>query len=140
MKTQMNIKTNTQTNIQVVETYFSSLAKGDLNTLGALFAEDVIWNQPGHGSLSGIHQGKSAVFALFGKFMEISEGSFRIDAVNSVMSNGNLVSATLNFSAQKKSGAKISMNGVDLMKIENGKIKEVHLFSQDQSAEDEFWG
>ncbi len=136
----MKTQNNTQANIQVVETYFSSLAQGDLNTLGSLFAEDVIWHQPGKGSLSGVHKGKQAVFALFGKFMEISEGNFRINAVSSIMANGDMVSATLNFSAHKKSGAKIAMNGVDLMRIENGKIKEVYLFSQDQAAEDAFWG
>jgi hypothetical protein len=82
----------------------------------------------------------AAVFALFGKFMEISEGSFKIDGVDSIMENGALVSASLKFSAAKKSGAKIAMSGVDLMKVENGKIKEVHLFSGDQDAEDAFWG
>jgi len=55
------------------------------------------------------------------------------------MANANLVSATLNFFAQKKSGAKIAMDGVDLMRVENGKIQEVYLFSQDQAAEDSFW-
>lgn len=134
------MKNITQENTQVVEKYFSSLAKGDLNTLGSLFSDDVVWNQPGQGVLSGIHRGKQAVFALFGKFMEISEGSFRIENVSSIMANGDMVSATLNFSASKKNGAKIAMNGVDLMRVENGKINEVYLFSQDQVAEDEFWG
>lgn len=32
-----------------------------------------------------------------------------------------------------------SMDGVDVMKFENGKIKEVFLFSADQTAEDAFW-
>jgi hypothetical protein len=31
------------------------------------------------------------------------------------------------------------MDGVDVMKFENGKIKEVFLFSADQTAEDAFW-
>lgn len=136
----MKTQNQTQSNTEVVETYFSSLAKGDLNVLGSLFADDVIWHQPGQGSLSGVHKGKQAVFVLFGKFMEISEGSFRISAVDSIMANGDLVSATLSFSAHKKNGAKIAMNGVDVMKVAGGKIKEVYLFSQDQAAEDAFWG
>ncbi|MBX3034907.1 MAG: nuclear transport factor 2 family protein [Bdellovibrionaceae bacterium] len=136
----MKTQDETQANIQVVKTYFDSLAKGDLNTLGSLFADDVLWHQPGNGSLSGTHKGKQDVFSLFGKFMEASEGSFRINSVDSIMANGDLVSATLTFSAQKKSGANMSMSGVDVMRIENGKIKEVYLFSGDQKAEDQFWG
>jgi uncharacterized protein len=127
-------------NTQTVEQYFHSLAAGNFELLGSLLADDIVWHQPGRGSLSGTHTGKAAVFSLFGKFMEISEGSFKIDGVSSVMENGALVTATVEFSAAKKNGAKIAMGGVDLMKVENGKIKEVHLFSGDQAAEDAFWG
>lgn len=34
----------------------------------------------------------------------------------------------------------IAMAGVDLLKIQNGQIKEVWLFSEDQEAENVFWG
>lgn len=125
---------------QVINTYFQSLANGDLQTLGSLLAEDIVWHQPGNGSLSKTYEGKNAVFALFGKFMQISEGTFKINNVSSVMQNGNLVSATLTFSASKQNGEAISMTGVDLMKVENGLIKEVYLFSGDQNLEDTFWG
>lgn len=126
-------------NINIVQTYFNSIATGDLNILGSLFSEDVIWHQPGNGQLSGVHQGNQAVFDLFGKFMKISDGSFKIDSVKNIMANKDLVTTVLHFTAQKNTGEKISMNGVDLMRIENGKIKEVYLFSENQPAEDAFW-
>lgn len=139
--TQAVTQTNaTVNNVQIVQKYFDSLAKGDLATLGSLFADDVIWHQPGNGSLSKTYFGKQELFPLFGKFMEISEGTFKIDAVKSIMANGDFVSAILQFSAKKSNGRGISMGGMDLMKIEQGQIKEVHLFSGDQKAEDEFWG
>ena len=31
------------------------------------------------------------------------------------------------------------MNGVDLMRVQDGQIKEVFLFSNDQKSEDAFW-
>lgn len=125
-------------NKEVVQTYFDSLAKGNLDLLGQLFADDVIWRQPGQGGLSKTYHGKQELFALFGQFMNISQGTFKIDEVKSIMANGDLVTATLHFSATKP-GKSISMDGVDLMKIQNGKIKEVWLFSEDQEAEDAFW-
>ena len=123
---------------ETVQTYFDSLAKGDLQKLGSLLSEDIIWHQPGNGELSKVYRGKSEVFALFGKFMEISQGSFKIDRVDSIMSNGSFVAAALHFSAKNGKG-EISMSGVDLMRVENEKIKEVFLFSEDQKAEDAFW-
>lgn len=130
---------NNVTNLSLVEGYFEALGKGELDKLGVLFADDVVWHQPGGGALSGTYRGKRALFGLFGKFMHISGGSFHIDKVTSLMGNGDLVTATLHFQAEK-TNHKIAMNGVDLMRIENGKIKEVWLFSEDQSAEDAFWG
>ncbi len=124
--------------IEVVKGYFDSLAKGDLQKLGSLLADDITWHQPGTGKLSKTYQGKSEVFALFGKFMEISANSFRIDQVDSIMANGNWVAASIHFSAKNKKGA-ISMSGVDVMRIQGGQIREVYLFSGDQKAEDAFW-
>ena len=130
---------NTQiTPSEIVKSYFDCLANGNLQRLGSLLAEDIVWHQPGKGELSGTYRGKGEVFALFGKFMEISQGSFRIDRVDSIMKNGNLVIATLRFSAKNKK-SEISMGGVDQMRVENEKIKEVFLFSEDQEAEDFFW-
>lgn len=127
------------TNIATVQKYFDSLQSGDFETLGNLFADDVIWHQPGSGKLSKTYYGKQEIFGLFGRFMEISQGSFKINSVGHIMANGNLVSSTLHFSAKKTNGQSIAMNGVDLMKVENGKIKEVFLFSENQAAEDAFW-
>lgn len=130
---------DTSKNIAVVRDYFEAVGRGDLEAVGRAFANDIIWHQPGSGSLSGVHQGKEAVFALLGKFMERSQGSFRIDKYGTLMAQEDLVSTTLHFSAAR-AGASMSMGGVDVLKVKNGQIQEVWLFSEDQPAEDAFWG
>ncbi|MET3925878.1 nuclear transport factor 2 family protein [Devosia sp. 2618] len=126
-------------NIAIIGSYFDAVAKGDLETVGRLLADDLVWHQPGNGTLSGTHTGKQAVFALLGSFMERSAGTFRIDHVGTLMANGDLVSASIHFAAE--SGAKfMAMNGVDLLRVADGQIAEVWLFSEDQAAEDAFWG
>ncbi len=122
----------------VVVEYFSALQTGKFDRLTNLFAENIVWHQPGRGRLSQTYKGREAVFALFAQFMELSEGSFRINKVSNIMNNGDLVAATLHFSA-KRQGRAISMKGVDLMRIEGGRIVEVWLFSADQDIEDNFW-
>jgi hypothetical protein len=55
-----------------------------------------------------------------------------------MMVNGNLISCPVRFSA--KNGTKtVDMHGNDLYEVADGKIVQVWLFSEDQSAEDEFW-
>ncbi len=125
-------------NVKILQTYVDSLGKGDMATVGKLLADDVIWHQPGASHLSGLHSGKQKIFAHLGKFMELSDNTFRVTKVGSVMANGDMVAATLHFMAER-SGRKLSIDGVDVMRITDGKIKEVWLFSGDQDAEDAFW-
>jgi uncharacterized protein len=126
-------------NIAILKSYVESLSKGDMKKVGALLADDVIWHQPGNSSLSGIHSGKEKLFAHLGKFMELSNNTFRISKVGSIMANGDMVAANLHFMAERL-GKTLSMDGVDVMRIEGRRIKEVWLFSGDQAAEDAFWG
>lgn len=125
-------------NIEIVQSYVDSLSKGDMETVGQLLADDVIWHQPGSSHLSGLHSGKEKVFAHLGKFMELSSNTFRVSKVQAVMGNGNMVTATMHFMAERL-GRNLSMDGVDVMRIDAGKIKEVWLFSGDQAEEDAFW-
>lgn len=78
------------------------------------------------------------MFPHLAKFMALSNNSFRVDKVGAVMANGNLVTANLHFVAERE-GRTLSMDGVDLMRIESGRIAEIWLFSGDQTAEDAFW-
>jgi ketosteroid isomerase-like protein len=134
------IMTTTETkNIAIIDSYFKAIQTGDLQTLGALVSEDIIWHQPGSNKLSGTHQGASAVFGTIGGMMEESAGTFKIDSVQSIMANGSRVAAVLTFSGQRD-GSEMSMLGVDIFTIEGGKITESWLYSADQPAEDAFWG
>jgi uncharacterized protein len=125
-------------NIKVGRGYVDALSKGDMTTVGNLLADDVIWHQPGASQLSGTYHGKENVFPHLAKFTELSENSFRVDQVGQVMANGALVTAKLHFVATRP-GRTLSMDGVDLMRIESGQIKEMWLFSGDQVTEDAFW-
>lgn len=129
---------NDTDNIKVGHGYVEALSKGDMATVGKLLADDVVWHQPGISHLSGTYRGKTSVFPHLGKFMELSNNSFRVDKVGTVMANGDLVTANLHFVATRP-GRTLSMDGVDLMRIDGGQIQEMWLFSADQAAEDAFW-
>ena len=125
-------------NTEIVREYFNAVANGDLAKLPDLLSETLIWHQPGSSDLSGTHKGRDVVFGLIGKFMERSQGTFKIDSIGNILANGDFVAVTLQFSGKTDSRA-MSMAGIDVLRIENGKIQEVWLFSDDQAAEDAFW-
>jgi len=125
-------------NVMIVQSYFDAVAKGDFATVGSLFADDILWHQPGDGIQSGTYTGKDAVFAHLGNFMKWSNGTFTIDRIEYLSSNADLVTAAIHFKAEKGDQL-LAMKGVDLLHIEEGKIKEVWLFSEKIEDEDAFW-
>lgn len=123
----------------VAATYFDALGRGDVPTAMAQLSATVTWHQPGANQFSGDHLGLEGVGALLGGMMEASQGSFQLAVAGPAMVNGELVAVPVRFSG-RRDGASMDMAGVDLLTIRDGKIVEVHLFSEDGAAEDEFWG
>lgn len=126
-------------NIDIAKAYISAVQTGDQATLGNLISPDVVWHQPGNNQFSGAHQGMGVVGAMLGKMMEVSKGTFAISRADHYMANGDWVAITLEFIGQAN-GVQMKQPGVDLIRIEGGKIVEVRLFSSDPAQEDAFWG
>ena len=127
------------TNIEIAKAYIQAVQQGDQASLGELLSPTITWHQPGDNRFSGIHSGIAAVGGLIGQMMAVSEGSFAITAANRFLANGDLVAVEIEF-AGARGGAKMSQPGIDLLRISDGKIVEVWLFSSDPAEEDAFWG
>jgi uncharacterized protein len=126
-------------NIDIAKTYITAVQTGDQATLGAIISPNVIWHQPGNNQFSGEHRGIANVGPMLGKMMEVSKGTFAITRADHYMANDDWVVITIEF-AGEHDGIKLKQAGVDLVRIEGGKIVEVRLFSSDQAQEDTFWG
>ncbi|MDM0023657.1 nuclear transport factor 2 family protein [Variovorax saccharolyticus] len=126
-------------NIDITKAYIKAVQTGDQATLGSIISPEVVWHQPGNNQFSGTHRGIAAVGALLGRMMEASKGTFAITRADHYMANGDWVAITLEF-AGEANGIELRQPGVDLIRIEGGKIAEVRLFSSHQDQEDAFWG
>ncbi|WP_199539407.1 nuclear transport factor 2 family protein [Dyadobacter luteus] len=127
------------TAIEVVEAYSLALSQGDIPTAFSHFSPDAKWHQPGSHQFAGTKSGLDAIGKMLGDMMGVTQGSLVIIPTGALMSNGNLVSFPVHFSG--KIGEKtVDMNGVDLFEVVDEKIVQVWLFSEDQAAEDAFWG
>lgn len=126
-------------NIDIAKRYIKAVQTGDQTTLGSLIAPDVVWHQPGSNQFSGTHRGMANVGPMLGRMMEVSRGTFSITRADHYMANGEWVAITLEF-AGEANGVQLKQPGVDLIRIADGKVVEVRLFSSDQAQEDSFWG
>ncbi|MCX2947295.1 nuclear transport factor 2 family protein [Lentzea sp. NEAU-D7] len=127
------------TPLAVATTYFDALEAGDFATVAAQFSDDVVWHQPGGNRFSGVHRGSEAVGAMLGGMMSVSEGTFALKRSAPLMVNGDVVAASVHWTA-RRSGAEMDGTGIDLMRVADGKVVEVWLFTADPAEEDAFWG
>jgi ketosteroid isomerase-like protein len=125
--------------LAVVRKYFDALSAKDFATVAGMFADDIVWHQPGGNRFSGTHRGSATVGALIGGMMTASEGTFELALTGPLMANGSLVAAPIRFGG-KRDGATLDQDGVDLLRVEGDRITEVWLFSSDPAEEDDFWG
>jgi uncharacterized protein len=132
------MNTNTD-NTSIAREYFQAIQTGDMATLARLVDEKIVWHQPGSNQFSGERRGRGAVFEMLGAMMKSSAGTFAIDKIHSLMGNGEMVAASIHFSARRDSKS-LSMDGIDVLRIQDGTIVEAWLFSSDQAGEDDFWG
>ena len=124
---------------KVVEAYSIALSQGDIPTAFSHFSPDAKWHQPGNHQYAGTKNGLAAIGKMLGDMMGATQGSLVVRPTGALMENGNLVSMPVHFSG-KIGDRTVDMNGVDLFEVVNGKIVQVWLFSEDQAAEDVFWG
>ncbi|SMD25660.1 nuclear transport factor 2 family protein [Kibdelosporangium aridum] len=123
----------------VAQKYFDALEAKQFDVVAGMFADDIVWHQPGANRFSGTHRGAGAVNAMIGGMMEISRGTFALSLRSAPMVNGDLVAAEVRFGGERE-GASMAQDGVDVMRVSDGQIVEVWLYSGDQKAEDAFWG
>ena len=123
--------------MKVFNTYTEALSRGDFEAVFETMADTIVWHMGGESSLSGIIKGKQALGERLGEFAKRSNGTFRV-MTEWAASNDCFVAASL-VSLAEKGNEKLNDPGIDLFKIEDGKIQEVWTFAQYQTVEDKFW-
>ena len=123
--------------MKVYNAYTEALLKGDFKSVFETMSDNIVWHMGGEGPLSGIVKGKEALEERLGEFTKRSNGTFRV-ITNWAASNDCFVVASV-VSLAEKEDQKLNDPGIDLFRIENGKIQEVWTFAEQQEEEDKFW-
>ena len=123
--------------MKVYNAYTEALLNGDFKSVFETMSDNIVWHMGGEGPLSGIVKGKEALGERLGEFTKRSNGTFRV-ITNWAASNDCFVVASV-VSLAEKEDEKLNDPGIDLFRIENGKIQEVWTFAEQQEEEDKFW-
>jgi ketosteroid isomerase-like protein len=117
---------------------YAAFAKGDLAALDDVFAEDIRWHEPGRNQLSGTYAGRAAVYELFGRLMQITEGSFRIE-VRALLADDDHGVAVVDVSAHRGEES-FSVLNTHVSRFAGNRVTEFWEMAGDQHAVDAVFG
>ena len=134
------MSTTTQhANVERARRGYEAFEKADMATVGELMADDIVWHVGGNSPLTGDYKGKDEVFGFFGKLMQLTGGTFKLE-VHDILANDEhsaiLVRETAEKDDKKWDGRSVHVTHTD----SEGRIKEFWAFQEDQAAADAFWG
>jgi uncharacterized protein len=125
-------------NVARIRDGYAAFASGDFAVLTDLFADDLVWHVGGRSQLAGEYRGRDAVFAFFGKIMEVTEGSFRLD-VHAVFADDEHAVALV-FGTASRAGRSDTDMAAHVFHMRDGKVAEYWNATTDQYAFDELIG
>jgi uncharacterized protein len=124
-------------NAEPIRRAFDAFAAGDMAAMQSLVAGDTVWHIPGRGPLAGDHYGREAVFEMFGRLVQASEGTFAQELQDLLTSEDHAVALT-HVTARRGSHSYDALDAW-VFQLHDGQIAEAWWRPWDLYAADEFW-
>src|SRR6266542_197755 len=124
-------------NEELLRKGYAAFAAYDLDTIQALFAEDVVFHAPGRNPTSGDYKGKDEVFGYLANLLTLSDGTFKSEP-HDILAN-DTHGLVLAHNTAQRAGKTLDINEVAVYHIEGGKVVEAWFHNADDYRDDEFW-
>lgn len=122
----------------IVRQGYKAFSEGNMDTLGSLYTDDVVQSMGGSNQFTGEHKGRDNVLALYGALFEASGGTFSVD-LKSVETKGDKV-VSVHRSKAERDGKTLDIGESIAFSFAGDKISRLDVTSDDQAAQDAFWG
>jgi uncharacterized protein len=122
----------------VIRRAYQDFESRDLDLLGTVMAQDVVWHEPGRSSLAGDYKGPEAVLGFLKELKEQSGGTFNIEILEVVSQPERAV--VFQRETAKRDGNVLDVIAAVDFEIHNSKITEATVYQADTYQFDEFWG
>ncbi len=124
-------------NVVLMRRTLDAFRSGDIPTLAEVFSKDIVWRVPGNSFLSKDYKGQEDVFGFFGRLMELTAGTFRVESVD-IMANDEGGVFVDRLSAERN-GRTLDLRLALHVTIRNGQIVEGVDHFHHEHLWDAFW-
>ena len=133
----MTLTNQAARNVELVRAGYEAFARGDLEAVQRTFSPDVVWHAQRLGQLGGDHRGWPAVQQFFGRTMELTQGTFRVQPLE-FLANDTSVAVVVRSTATR-GGRQLDDRQVHLFHLNGDQADEIWQFVGDGQVVSEFW-
>jgi uncharacterized protein len=116
-------------NVLAIKGAYEATARGELNALIGLLADDVQWRTTGPGPLAGDYVGKQDIGRFFAKMGETYGDTFRLSVLDILGSDEHVVVLTSEEGVYR--GDHVAWRGAHVYTFENGRVVRFLSFQDD---------
>ena len=109
-------------NEDLIRRGYEAFNKGDTQTLREVFDPEIVWHFPGRSVLAGDHRGTDAVLGFFGRTMELTAGTFRVELHKVVADDQHTVG--LHLATGEREGRTLEDQEVLVFHVRDNKVVE----------------
>ena len=124
-------------NEELVRGGYEAFAGGDTEAVLSLLDENIVWHVPGRSAVAGDYHGPQGVMEFFGKLMEVSGGSFRLE-IHDLMGTDDHVVALIKATSER-GGTTRTFDTAHVWHVADGKATEFWALSANPYEDDEFF-
>jgi uncharacterized protein len=119
---------------QTLERLYDAFGRGDMETVGATYADDIEWRVNGPSPVAGTYRGRDAVFEFFGEMMAQYEGTLSVE-VTAMTADDEHGFVRVKETASRP--AEVSYSGIHAWRFRDGRCAGFESFYDD--AYYDFW-
>ena len=124
-----------------VTSAYKALGTGDRNLIASFWAEDMVWQVPGHNHLSGWYHGLDGFLGFMGQVGELSGGSFNMETISVIVEADWSADITRNRGKRADSDKAMDIEVVHVLRWRDGKViaGKGAIFGDGTTEYDQFW-
>jgi uncharacterized protein len=127
-----------------VKDAYAALASGEMERIKQYWAEEMVWQVPGHNRLSGWYFGRDEFLAFMGRVGQLSGNSFRMENIAGQVIVTGEYSADITRNrgnSAEKTDKSMDIEVVHVLRWKNGKViaGKGAIFGDGATEYDQFW-
>jgi len=127
-----------ESSVDPAQALWDSLFDDRVVAAGSVLDDASLLHIPGRSGLAGQYQGGEAILGLLRRMAELTDGTFQFSRSSVITANDRAI-VVQGRTIAARDGKQLDTDGVLVLSLGDGKVREIWMYHQNQDDVDRFW-